>query len=75
MTDYELHCMGTEMADDYLDSAYDSVVICGMTFYPSYILAKCDPTAYDMLRQELIDEYIESTIDVPEDDEYEEYDD
>lgn len=32
--------------DEFLDDIEESVVVCGMTFYPSDILKSCDPVAY-----------------------------
>lgn len=35
-----------ELFDAMLDECHESVMIAGITFYPSDILAECDPIAY-----------------------------
>lgn len=35
-----------EIFDEMLDESYPTVVITGITFFPSDILAECDPIAY-----------------------------
>lgn len=50
--------------DDYLDSEGE-VKVAGLTFYPSYIIKNCDPTAY---RCGKID--YEDSLDKEDDEEY-----
>ncbi len=44
------------MFDDFLDECYKPVMIAGSTFYPSTILAKCDPIAYRIALNEYADD-------------------
>ena len=44
-----------QMFDEYLDDSQDLVVVAGLKFYPSKILSKCDPIAYDLYLSEFID--------------------
>jgi hypothetical protein len=48
------------MFDEYLDDAYEPVKLFGSTFYPSQILNKCDPIAYDIGLSEFIDNLAEN---------------
>jgi hypothetical protein len=49
------------MFDEYLDETYDKVKMFGSTFYPSQILNKCDPIAYDIGLSEFIDHLAENS--------------
>jgi hypothetical protein len=49
------------MFDEYLDETYEKVNMFGSTFYPSQILNKCDPIAYDIGLSEFIDHLAESS--------------
>lgn len=40
--------------DEVLDEAQEAIVICGITFSPSDILAELDPIAYNMYAGEYI---------------------
>ena len=45
----------TTSFDDLLDECYPVLRIGDCTFYPSQILADCDPIAYDLMRNEHLD--------------------
>jgi hypothetical protein len=50
------------MFDEYLDDSQEPIKVAGLTFYPSGILSKCDPIAYDLYLDDFIDNLMESDI-------------
>lgn len=51
--------------DEFLDDVEDSVIIAGITFYPSDILKSCDPVAYRCAKGDY-----ESNVDLDDVEEY-----
>ena len=44
-----------EMFDEMLDETHPEIKIGNLTFYPSQVLANCDPIAYQISVQEYVD--------------------